>query len=94
MSRIKTWHLQCDRNGMLVIEDRPVPGLLPLAVTQAYMLTILPNITERAQTGGVWHWAVPGVQAAGEDDDAAIEAVIAFKRRLDAVLAANGQTIC
>ena len=77
--------LWCDRNGVLGISTHVPSGMLPISRAPWLRLTIAATgLALRSPDGAVW--IVPDLPEAGESSDAALDAVMAFKQRVDTAL--------
>lgn len=77
--------LYCDRDGVLGAGTYVPEGMLPIARAPWLRLHLAATgLALRSDDGSAW--VVPGLPEAGEDSDAALDAVMAFKARLDAAL--------
>ena len=76
----KLWHVCCDRDGLIVVEESVPPGLVELATGSAVQVALLmPALARHApERGG---WVIPGVAEAGADSGAALDAALALVER-------------
>ena len=78
-------YLYCDRNGVLDTASFVPPDMLPVVKASWLRLKVATEGLALRSTDGS-AWIVPGVPEAGEDSDAALDAVWAFRERLIAAL--------
>lgn len=78
-------YLYCDRNGVLDAASFVPGGMLPIVKASWLRLKVATEgLALRSPDGRTW--IVPGAAEAGEDSDAMLDAVWAFRERLIAAL--------
>lgn len=78
-------HLYCDRDGVLGVGSHVPDGMLPIIRAPWLRLSLAATGLALQSSDGA-KWIVPGVPEAGEDADAAMDAIWAFRERLLAAL--------
>jgi hypothetical protein len=84
--KTKTLTAFCWRSGLLQVAREAPEGALVLATAPDKVMTDAISKTARLAYDGE-SWLVPGVPEAGEDSDAAVDAVIDYQRHLNKRLA-------
>lgn len=78
-------HLSCDRDGVLSMGTHLPDNMLPIIRAPWLRLSLAATGLALASSDGA-KWIVPDVAEAGEDADAAMDAIWAFRERLIAAL--------